>query len=152
MKKPIRIRGMKPGSIRFRSAKSTSIRFRDVLKMEGTTIWRDTGDKYANYSRGIMRIYGSYPEGPALCSAMASEWAKEVDRLKNEYHAFKEKYPQLAPDEKRNAWRCFAHAHKGYRRGWPPLGIIESELALMKCPPSLIEKIIEYFRGKKQSE
>jgi hypothetical protein len=37
-------------------------------------------------------------------------------------------------------------------RGWPSLGIIESELALMKCPPSLIEKIVEYFRGKKQSE
>ena len=152
MRKPIRIKSMKPASIRIRSAKPTSIRFRDVLKMEGTTIWRDTGDKYANYSRGIMRIYGSYPEGPALCSAMASEWAKEVDRLKNEYHAFKEKYPQLAPDEKRNAWRCFAHAHRGYRRGFPSLDTIESELALMKCPPSLIEKIIEYFRGKKQSE
>jgi hypothetical protein len=150
MRKPIRIKSMKPGSIRFRSAKSTSIRFRDVLETEGTTIWRDTGDKYMNYYRGIMRIYGSL--GPELCSIMASEWAKEVDRLRNEYHAFKEKYPQLAPDEKRNAWRCFAHAHKGYRRGWPPLGIIESELALMKCPPSLIEKIIEYFRGKKQSE
>jgi len=150
MKKPIRIKSMKPGSIGFRSAKHTSIRFRDVLKMEGTRIWRDTGDKYMNYYRGIMRIYGSL--GPELCSAMASEWEKEVDRLRNEYHAFKEKYPQLTPDEKRNAWRCFAHAHRGYRRGFPSLDTIESELALMKCPPSLIEKIIEYFRGKKQSE
>ena len=150
MKKPIRIKSMKPGSIRFRSAKTTSIRFRDVLKMEGTRIWRDTGDRYMNYYRGILPILGSL--GSELCSAMASEWAKEVDRLKSEYHAFKEKYPQLAPDEKRNAWRCFAHVHKGYMRGFLSLDTIESELALMKCPPSLIEKIIEYFRGKKQSK
>jgi hypothetical protein len=88
MRKPARIRGMEPGSIGFRSVKPTSIRFRDVLKMEGTGTWRDTGDKYANYYRGIMRIYGSFPEGPELCSIMASEWAKEVDRLRNEYHAF----------------------------------------------------------------
>jgi hypothetical protein len=140
MKKPIGFRGVKPGSIRSR----------DELEMEGTRIWRDARDKYMNYYRGILPFFGSF--GSELCSAMASEWAKEVDRLKNEYHAFKEKYPQLTPDEKKNAWRCFAHAHKVYRRGWPFLGIIKSEPALMKCPPSLIEKIIEYFRNKKQSE
>ncbi|MFZ8791340.1 MAG: hypothetical protein ACO2OS_03540 [Thermosphaera aggregans] len=65
--------------------------------MEGTGTWRDIGDKYMNYYRGILRIYESFPEGLALCSAMASKWAKEVDRLKNEYHAFKEKLPQLTP-------------------------------------------------------
>jgi hypothetical protein len=150
MRKPIRIKSMKPASIRIRRAKPTSIRFRDVLKMKGTRIWRDTGDKYMNYYRGILPFLGSL--GSELCSAMASEWEKEVDRLRNEYHAFKERYPQLTPDEKRNAWRCFAHAHRGYRRGFPSLDTIKSELALMKCPPSLIEKIIEYFRGKKQSE
>jgi len=87
---------------RIRSAKPASIRLRDELEMEGTGTWRDIGDKYMNYYRGILRIYESFPEGSALCSAMASEWAKEVDRLKNEYHAFKEKHPQLTPDEKRN--------------------------------------------------
>jgi hypothetical protein len=50
--------------------------------------------------QGNIAVLGSL--GSELCSAMASEWEKEVDRLRNEYHAFKEKYPQLSPDEKRN--------------------------------------------------
>jgi hypothetical protein len=38
--------------------------------------------------------------------------------------------------------RCFAHARENYRRG-RLLYILESELVLIKCPPSLIQiKII----------
>jgi len=99
-----------------------------------------------NYYIGILPFFGNL--GPELCGAMAYEWEKEVDRLRSEYQAFKEMYPQLTRDEKRNAWRCFAHAHKYYRKEWS-LDLIEHELVLMKCPPSLIEKIIEYFRSKK---
>jgi hypothetical protein len=75
MGKPIRIKSMKPTSIRIRSAKPTSIRFRDVLEMEETGTWRDTGDKYMNYYRGILPFLGSL--GSELCSAMAFEWEKK---------------------------------------------------------------------------
>ena len=54
-----------------------------------------------------------------VCLAMASEWKKETDKLKNEYHAFKKMYPDLTSDERRHAWRCFAHAHRYYRESGP---------------------------------
>jgi hypothetical protein len=79
---------------------------------------------------------------------MASEWKKETDKLKNEYHAFRKMYPDLMSDERRHAWRCFAHAHRYYRREWT-LDLIEKRLISMKCPPSLIEKIIVYLRTKR---
>jgi hypothetical protein len=105
------------------------------------------GDKFENYLRGIMLIFGR-SLGREVCLAMASEWKKETDKLKNEYHAFKKMYPDLTSVERRHAWRCFAHAHRYYRREWT-LDLIEKRLISMKCPPSLIEKIIVYLRTKK---
>ena len=105
------------------------------------------GDKFENYLRGIMLIFGR-SLGREVCLAMASEWKKETDKLKNEYHAFRKMYPDLTGDERRHAWRCFAHAHRCYRREWT-LDLIEKRLISMKCPPSLIEKIVVYFRSKK---
>jgi hypothetical protein len=74
------------------------------------------GDKFENYLRGIMPIFGR-SLGREVCLAMAYEWAKEVDKLRNQYHAFKEMYLDLTCDERRHAWRCFAHAYGYYRGG-----------------------------------
>jgi hypothetical protein len=104
------------------------------------------GDKFENYLRGIMLIFGR-SLGREVCLAMASEWKKETDKLKNEYHAFRKMYPDLTGDERRHVWRCFAHAHRYYRREWTP-NLIEMVLKELKCSQSLIEKIVEYFRNK----
>jgi hypothetical protein len=73
------------------------------------------GGKVENYLKGIMPIFGR-SLGREVCLAMASEWKKETDKLKDEYHAFKKMYPDLTSVERRDAWRCFAHAHRYYRR------------------------------------
>ena len=108
---------------------------------------RHQGGKVENYLRGIVPIFGR-SLGREVCLAMAYAWAKEVDKLRNQYHAFKEMYPDLTSNERGHAWRCFAHAYGYYRRGWT-FNLIEKRLISMKCPPSLIEKIIVYLRTKK---
>jgi len=111
---------------------------------------KDGGDKAINYYRGILPFYASYGSlGMELCGLMAREWEKGVNELKMEYAAFKKAYPNLSDLERRHAWRCFAHAHKCYRRGWTP-DIVKPILELMRCPEPLIEKILEYFRQKQR--